>query len=139
MRHITRLCREVYDLLKRRDRRLACVFQLVLADRTVILRLSPFRDKKLVVKQWPVPVCSECGEEDVESYMVHDSIWNLVAGRKEYLHATCLEKRLGRRLAIDDFTACEINSGVFLGYCLRLNEQRTTNGNKIVNFPVTAK
>lgn len=118
------LLREVYGLLRRRDKRLACTFSLVLADRTLMFRISPFRARRLVVKRWPVPVCAECGEPDVESYMVRDDVWNLVATREEFLHADCLAKRLGRPLTIRDFTECDINSGVFMGYWLRLNEMR---------------
>lgn len=58
--------------------------------------------------------CARCGFDVVrggERFMVHDSVWAATglafdAGR---LCVCCVERSIGRRLAPDDFTDCEMN------------------------------
>lgn len=41
--------------------------------------------------------------------MVHDRIWHGAGSPDDFLCRSCLESRLGRRLASGDFTAAPIN------------------------------
>lgn len=61
--------------------------------------------------------CLECGELVNDSYMVHDEIWRTVApNRGGHLHLECVEKRLGRKLEIGDFTPAPINHAIRFGW-----------------------
>lgn len=44
-----------------------------------------------------------------EGYMVHDHVWEAAAG-EGHLCVGCLEARLGRRLVVQDFTDCPLNT-----------------------------
>ena len=59
--------------------------------------------------------CLDCGDNTFfknEYYMIHDEIWDSVAG-EGMLCVQCLENRLGRILAPDDFVLYPINYGAF--------------------------
>ena len=53
--------------------------------------------------------CGMCTNCAFEYYMVHDSVWNKVAGRG-MLCIGCLEARCGKLLTKDDFTDAPINT-----------------------------
>ena len=125
MRTLAKICAEAYTQARQHATKLACVLSLVLPERTLTVRLQPFGRRRLITKQYPTPMCAECNRPNVEDYMVHDNVWRRVAGHRDFLHVACLEKRLGRRMAIHDFTFCKANGGVFLGYCVRLDEEQT--------------
>ncbi len=61
-------------------------------------------------------LCMDCGEDTDkmhEYYMVHDYLWNRAVPRqrqrRRQLCISCLERRLGRRLARRDFTRAPVN------------------------------
>ena len=58
--------------------------------------------------------CAACTNCIYEYYMVTDQVW-LEAHPNDNgkLCIGCLEQRLGKKLAADDFTACPLNDGVF--------------------------
>jgi hypothetical protein len=59
--------------------------------------------------------CIECGTEVLDYYALDDDIWTAVAGEPDAgaLHLGCVEKRLGRRLTVEDFKRVATNSTVF--------------------------
>lgn len=46
----------------------------------------------------------------MQTYMVTSATWQAAGMRRGYLCVDCLERRLGRRLAPDDFTDCPLNT-----------------------------
>lgn len=62
--------------------------------------------------------CDLCGgTERLESYMVKKHVWDeAMDGREGFLHLRCLERRLCRRLTIEDFTDAPINDMLRYGY-----------------------
>jgi len=75
-------------------------------------------------KQWaenhgfpviPLFDCYGCFDPKPEYYMIHDSLWEEVAtyGNHGMLCFACVQKRLGRLLGLDDFTAAPVNDWVF--------------------------
>ena len=58
-----------------------------------------------------VAPCDEDGypTEGWELYMVDDQLWRAAAG-EGFLCIGCLEARIGRRLTVDDFTDCGLNT-----------------------------
>ena len=74
-----------------------------------------------------VPFCNDCRTLHPSPYMVHNSIWrvvNPVNTTRLFLCFSCLEKRLERKLVIDDFTHARLNYPIHLGYELRKREER---------------
>lgn len=71
-------------------------------------------DTKILSEDDLMP-CADCGVYTVgEYYMVRDDIWERVWGdRPGLLCIGCLESRLGRTLASDDFTDCRVNDPDF--------------------------
>ena len=63
--------------------------------------------------------CSDCGSgmTAARGFMVCDEVWK-AAGMdyKGFLHLPCLEKRLGRPLALADFTDVPINDNIRFAY-----------------------
>jgi hypothetical protein len=60
----------------------------------------------------PTLPCSDCGTNTLEGgnyYMVHNEIWNSVAKPDENLCIPCLEKRLGRKLNLNDLPPVPVN------------------------------
>jgi hypothetical protein len=59
--------------------------------------------------------CIECGTQVLDYYAVEDEIWTAVAGDPDAgtLHLACLEKRLGRKLVVEDFKKVATNSTIF--------------------------
>lgn len=58
--------------------------------------------------------CTDCKENTFakkEYYMLHDEVWCSVASKFEMLCVSCLEKRLGRSLNMNDFVPMPINYG----------------------------
>lgn len=49
----------------------------------------------------------------VEPYMIKDHLWNQIRRRNQFVCLSCVEKRLGRKLTIADFTDAPINFGIF--------------------------
>src|SRR5262245_42362542 len=50
--------------------------------------------------------CVDCGKDTIdEYYMVADELWAASGGGDGMLCLACLERRIGRKLALDDFTA----------------------------------
>jgi hypothetical protein len=64
--------------------------------------------------------CAHCGGKSLlQQYMVTDDVWAAAGmNHKGFLHLYCLEKRLDRRLTIDDFTDVPINDELRFGYTL---------------------
>lgn len=71
--------------------------------------------------------CFECKQAYREDYMVHDHVWQEAVDWRAlnrekndadlpkggiYLHLACLEKRLGRRLTLDDLKDVPCNAGI---------------------------
>jgi hypothetical protein len=62
--------------------------------------------------------------------MVKDEVWRAaklpttVPKREQFLHLTCLETCLGRRLTIEDFSPAPVNDGVRFGFNLQQQNQR---------------
>ena len=64
-------------------------------------------------------VCFDCGEVVHEHYMVNNSVWCTEAklhAMRGYLHIACLEKRIGRKLTLGDFTDTTINAALREGW-----------------------
>lgn len=63
-------------------------------------------------------LCIECEEYiGADYYMVRNDVWRkAVPERKGQLHLTCLEKRLGRQLVMDDFTDVPLNNLIRFGF-----------------------
>jgi len=58
-------------------------------------------------------LCVDCGEcTKFEHYFVKNNVWQGLANMPEagMLHVLCLEARIGRRLAPEDFTSAHINN-----------------------------
>jgi hypothetical protein len=56
--------------------------------------------------------CCDCGEMAGVDYMVHGVIWEQATKPEErgrLMHLGCLEKRIGRRIVLADFTEAPIN------------------------------
>ena len=59
--------------------------------------------------------CRDCGDPTLpedgpsEFYMVRDELWALAGAGDRYLCIGCLEGRLGRRLAREDFSDVRLN------------------------------
>jgi hypothetical protein len=53
-----------------------------------------------------------CGE--AMDYMVHDRLWYgpAHASSRQFLCLSCLSRRLGRRLTVDDFTPAPVNNRI---------------------------
>lgn len=64
-------------------------------------------------------VCAHCKGAihiDDDYYMVHDKVWRqAMPTYKGHLHVSCLERRLGRFLTIEDFTGFFVNAKILLG------------------------
>ena len=59
--------------------------------------------------------CRHCGYPNVDQYMVQNDVWDAVGPGPDWpgvLHLACLEKRLRRHLAAEDFTHAPINGWV---------------------------
>lgn len=62
--------------------------------------------------------CDLCRNGELEMYMVLDTVW-AAAGMgksKGFLHLSCLETRLGRRLSKDDFPKYVINKAILFAF-----------------------
>jgi hypothetical protein len=55
------------------------------------------------------PLCYDCQTEDMDYYMVSDEIWAAHGAGEYQLCVPCLEKRVGKRLELTDFTDCLAN------------------------------
>jgi hypothetical protein len=85
------------------------------------------------LRLFPLPLCPDpascldCGRDTIELgeyYMVWDGVW-LASGLERdegMLCFACLERRIGRRLAPDDFTAAPINRHIELPRLIRAEE-----------------
>jgi hypothetical protein len=69
------------------------------------------RHRRWVYEQFACLDCTDNTHDTNEYYMVHDHIWDGVVSGHGMLCIGCLEKRLGRRLNADDFTAAPVNHG----------------------------
>lgn len=71
------------------------------------------KKKPKIKDYWETP-CSGCSGFNVP-YMVTDKIWKKVSHnfKDRFLCLFCVEKRLGRKLKLEDFTDAWINQGVF--------------------------
>lgn len=58
------------------------------------------------------PKCLVCGKNSSDEYLVHDSLWAKAGFEKGYCHIECLERRLGRRLALKDFPRHILNNEI---------------------------
>lgn len=67
-------------------------------------------------------ICKKCNELCLELYMVKDNVWPIENG---FLHFSCLEQLLGRKLTIHDFTESKINNAIKFGFSLA--QQESTN------------
>jgi len=63
--------------------------------------------------------CVDCQSEDFIYFMVTNEIWKIIKGKSSILCIHCVEKRLGRKLTINDFTDASINELIFYGYHLK--------------------
>jgi hypothetical protein len=61
--------------------------------------------------------CIWCREVFGEDYMVQNAVWQ-EAKAYGYVHIRCLEKMLGRKLQITDFTDAPCNDGIRFGFKL---------------------
>ncbi len=61
----------------------------------------------------PARLCSLCGAQCHDDYMLEDSVW-LTAWpqRRGLLHLSCVEQLLGRTLIADDFKDIPMNSAI---------------------------
>lgn len=100
-----------------------------------LLRLLMFMEEnpkraKMLVEQWVQTaqnsesrlICAECVKPVEDDYEVLDRVWHTAIGCVTqfggYLHLVCLQKRLGRKLSIADFTAAPVNAGLRFGFGL---------------------
>src|SRR5690606_5128900 len=67
--------------------------------------------------------CDDCGKSTItDYYMVKNPVWraagmpNAGMGDSGMLHRKCLEKRIGRKLTVDDFPPYPVNAQVFKEY-----------------------
>lgn len=51
---------------------------------------------------WRIAICDDCGTENPAMIVLKNEIWLSIAEKKEILCYTCIEKRLNRKLTIDD-------------------------------------
>jgi len=64
--------------------------------------------------------CDECLGHH-EPYMIQDELWlSIMPNRKGSLCFDCVEKKLGRKLTIEDFHNGAVNNPIFFGYLLAL-------------------
>lgn len=54
--------------------------------------------------------CYDCEIEDPDYYMVKEEIWKEYGASLGQLCFKCLEKRMGRKLKVEDFTDCLVNN-----------------------------
>lgn len=74
-------------------------------------------------KQVRIIFCADCEETYPTSYEVNSSVWRSVVSVNQcFLCLPCLQKRLGRKLCLDDFTNGDINTGLRFGYALAKSE-----------------
>jgi hypothetical protein len=71
-------------------------------------------EREAVRERWER--CAACKEPVTDDYMLRDEVW-LAAGGKlgpggGVLHLRCVEKRLGRKLALEDFADVGINNAI---------------------------
>ena len=67
--------------------------------------------------------CCVCGHITHDQYMICDSTWKLAGfARTDNAHIACVHKKLGRQLAIRDFTDSQINNAVRFGYMLGIRD-----------------
>ncbi len=67
--------------------------------------------------------CVDCTETNWDDFVIHDEIWNSVAGRLEgRLHLSCFEKRLDRLLKLEDFRDLPVNHMLKLGYSIGIRQ-----------------
>jgi len=80
-------------------------------------------------------VCHVCGEMDLSLYMVKDEVWAEAGLATEDLaHPTCLAKRLGRPLRLEDFTDAPCNDivwAIFDPYLPRKRDKQIRGQNRI--------
>ncbi len=85
-------------------------------NRLVYERYTEERQQKSLIH-----FCNDCKTVHPEPYMVHDAVWLTVVEspqQKMILCLTCIQKRLGRDLNIQDFTDYPINDGIRFGFNL---------------------
>ncbi len=59
----------------------------------------------------------------LDAYMVHDAVWEKAGmGHRGFLHLKCLERRLGRKLVLEDFTTFPINNSIRFAYAMGKRE-----------------
>lgn len=63
-------------------------------------------------------VCMDCRQPDPMFFMVEDDVWTAAGLDKGVICPTCLEKRLGRKLVIQDFQHVPGNDAIFFGYLM---------------------
>lgn len=64
--------------------------------------------------------CQDCNTDTIggDYYMVHDTLWNKVHPKNAgMLCLRCLEKRVGRRIKLSDFTNAPINGNQVARFC----------------------
>lgn len=54
-------------------------------------------------------MCSGCGNEVTDYYMVRTDLWANYGAGDGFLHLKCLEKRIGRAITREDFSDAPIN------------------------------
>lgn len=67
---------------------------------------------------WRIAFCDECKTEDLFTVMLHDNLWLSIANKRDVLCVNCIEKRLGRKLTLDDLRPCEATRGIQFGYAM---------------------
>jgi len=60
--------------------------------------------------------CVVCGLPVTEYYLVRDEVWTSAGFVNGVAHLECLEKKLGRKLIIEDFTHAMGNKALLKGY-----------------------
>src|SRR5215475_13027752 len=79
--------------------------------------------------------CHICGQMDISLYMVKDEVWAEAGlGEKDFAHPTCLAKRLGRPLRLEDFTSAPCNDivwAIFDPYLPRKRDKQIRGQNRI--------
>jgi hypothetical protein len=70
--------------------------------------------------------CRECGQVCGEDYSLLDEVWALTGldSKGGRLHLKCVEKRIGRKLTLEDFSNFPVNEGIRFGFSLgRQNDE----------------
>lgn len=73
-------------------------------------------------------MCSQCTAWP-DSFMLHDDLWvgKLGFNKREIVCLSCVERHLGRPLALADFINAPINMPILVGYRIAHREQTNNN------------